>query len=103
MNLGLIISVVAIFASLYWLALVGYRLLLSLKGLKAAGTPLQISLEKLKDPVEIEFQPATNHTADDLAQVLAKREQLKKAKREVAESRRRRLIERLDEIDLDKR
>ncbi len=93
----------AILGSLYWLGLVGYRLLLSLRSLRDASVPLQSNLEKLSDPIEREFTAAKNHTTDDLSEVLAKRKQLKRAKRDSVEDRRRRLIERLNQMNLDKR
>lgn len=89
--------------SLYWFALVGYRLYLSLRGLKIAGVPLKSTLDQLSEPIERDFAPAKNHTTEDLSQVLAKRKQLKRAKQDAAETRRRRLIERLNEMNLDKR
>ncbi len=103
MSWSWILGVAAIAGSLYWLGLVGYRLLLSLRALQAAGVPLQASLNKLSEPIEREFTAAKNHTVDDLSEVLAKREQLKKAKRDSSEDRRRRLIERLNQMNLDKR
>lgn len=98
-----IIGIGAIVASLYWLVLVGYRLLLSLKGLQAAGVPLKASLDLLAEPIERDFTAAKNTTASDLGEVLAKREQRKRAKRDFEEARRRRLIERLNQMNLDKR
>jgi hypothetical protein len=103
MSLVEIVGALAIAASLYWLGLVGYRLFLSLKGLQAAGVPLQAKLEQLADPIEREFTAAKNHTADDLGEVLAKRKQLVRAKRDSSQERRRRLIERLDQMNSDKR
>ena len=97
------VGAAAILGSLYWLGLVGYRLTLSLKGLQAAGLPLKASLDQLAEPIEREFHAAKNHTVEDLSEVLAKREQLKKAKRDSSEDRRRRLIERLNQMNLDKR
>lgn len=98
-----LLGLAAIFASLYWLVLVGYRLFLSLKGLQAVAVPLNSNLKYLAEPIEREFIAAKNHTTADLAQVLAKREQLKNAKRDAVEARRRRLIERLNQVNLDKR
>ncbi len=98
-----IVGALAIAGSLYWLGLVGYRLFLSLKGLQAAGVPLQANLEQLADPIEREFTAAKNHTTEDLGEVLAKRKQLLKAKRDSAEERRRRLIARVDQLNSDKR
>ena len=93
----------AIIASLYWLVLVGYRLFLSLKGLQAAGLPLKATMDLLADPIERDFTAAKNTTSSELGEVLAKREQRKRAKRDFEEARRRRLIERLNQMNLDKR
>jgi hypothetical protein len=98
-----IVGALAIAGSLYWFGLVGYRLFLSLKGLQAAGVPLQANLEQLADPIERDFTAAKNHTTEDLGEVLAKRKQLVKAKRDSAEQRRHRLIARLNDMNLDKR
>jgi hypothetical protein len=103
MNWSWFIGLAAIFASLYWLVLVGYRLFLSLKGLQAAAVPLNSNLALLAEPIEREFIAAKNHTTADLTEVLAKREQLKNAKRDAVEARRRRLIQRLNQMNLDKR
>lgn len=103
MSWAWIIGSLAIAGSLYWFVLVGYRLLLSLKALQAAGVPLKASMDLLGEPIEREFTAAKNTTQDDLGQVLAKREQRKRAKRDFDEARRRRLIERLNQENLDKR
>jgi hypothetical protein len=103
MSWAWIIGTGAIVASLYWLVMVGYRLFLSLKGLQAAGVPLKASLDLLAQPLERDYTAARNTTASDLGEVLAKREQRKRAKRDFEEARRRRLIERLNQMNLDKR
>ena len=103
MSWAWIIGSLAIAGSLYWFVLVGYRLFLSLKALQAAGVPLKASMDLLSEPIEREFTSAKNTTQDDLGQVLAKREQRKRAKREFDEARRRRLNERLNQVNLDKR
>jgi hypothetical protein len=103
MSWSWLIGAAAIAGSLYWFALVGYRLLLSVKGMQAAGLPLKSNLDLLAQPIEREFTAAKNHTEEDLGEVLAKRKQLINAKRDSAEDRRRRLIERLNQMNLDKR
>jgi len=103
MSWAWIIGTFAIAGSIYWFILVGYRLFLSLKALQAAGIPLKASMDLLSDPIERDFTAAKNTTQDDLGQVLAKREQRKRAKRDSDEARRRRLIERLNQVNLDKR
>ena len=98
-----IIGFGAIGASLYWLVLVGYRLVLSLKALKAAAVPLQASMNLLAEPLEREFTPAKNTTAADLSDVLVARRKRERAKQDSEEARRLRLIKHLDQITLDKR
>ena len=103
MSWSWLLGAAAIVGSLYWFVLVGYRLYLSLRSLQQAGLPLKSNMELLAQPIEREFSSAENTTSDDLGEVLAKRKQLLKAKRDSSEDRRRRLIERLNQMNLDKR
>ena len=103
MNWAWIIGIGAIAASLYWLVLVGYRLLLSLKALQAVALPLQASMKLLAEPIEREFTAAKNTTAEDLSDVLVTRKKRKRAKQDAEEARTNRLIARLDHMDIDKR
>ena len=98
-----IIGICAIGASLYWLVLVGYRLILSLKALQAAAVPLQASMNLLAEPLEREFTAAKNTTAADLSDVLVARRKRERAKQDAAQARRNRLIARLDHMNIDKR
>ena len=98
-----IIGIGAIGASLYWLVLVGYRLILSLKALQAAAVPLQASMSLLAEPLEREFTAAKNTTAADLSDVLVARRKRERAKQDASEARRNRLIARLDHMNIDKR
>ena len=98
-----IIGICAIGASLYWLVLVGYRLILSLKALQAAAVPLQASMNLLAEPLEREFTAAKNTTAADLSDVLVARRKRERAKQDAEEARRNRLIARLDHMNIDKR
>ena len=98
-----IIGIGAIGASLYWLVLVGYRLILSLKALQAAAVPLQASMNLLAEPLEREFTAAKNTTAADLSDVLVARRKRERAKQDAAQARRNRLIARLDHMNIDKR
>jgi hypothetical protein len=100
---ALIIGISAIGASLYWLVLVGYRLILSLKSLQATALPLQASMNLLAEPLEREFTAAKNTTAEDLSEVLVTRRKRKRAKQDAEEARTNRLIARLDHMDIDKR
>ena len=63
MNWSWFIGLAAIFASLYWLVLVGYRLFLSLKGLQAAAVPLNSNLALLAEPIERDAKTAETLTA----------------------------------------
>jgi predicted KAP-like P-loop ATPase len=103
MNLGLIFSIAAIFGSLYLLGLIAYRLFLSLKVFNQNQSILQSKLDLLAQPIEREFFPATHDGDKPINQVLAKREQIKRQRRLKAEDRRRRLVQHLQSIDLDKR
>ena len=103
MSWAWIIGIGAIAASLYWLVLVGYRLILSMKSLQAAAVPLQASMNLLAEPLEREFTAAKNTTAEDLSDVLVTRRKRKRAKQDAEEARRNRLIARLDHMDIDKR
>jgi len=98
-----IIGIGAIAASLYWLVLVGYQLLLSLKALQAAAVPLQASMKLLAEPIEREFTAAKNTTTEDLSEVLVTRKKRMRAKRDAEEARTNRLIARLDHMNIDKR
>ena len=98
-----IIGIGAIGASLYWLVLVGYRLILSLKALQAAAVPLQASMNLLAEPLEREFTAAKNTTAADLSDVLVARRKRERAKQDAEEARMNRLIARLDHMNIDKR
>jgi len=103
MNLGLIVSLAAIFGSFYLLGLIAYRLFLSLRAFKQNQSMLQSKLDLLAQPIEREFSPATHDGEKPINQVLAKREDFKKQRRLKAEDRRRRLVQHLQSIDLDKR
>lgn len=103
MNLGLVISLSIVLASLYLLGLIGYRLFLSLKTFQRHQTELRQKIDLLQRPIEKEFLPAQHAGSDELAEVLAKREQFKRAQVNRAQARRHRLVERLQTLDLDKR
>lgn len=98
-----LIGIAIVLAALYLAGLVGYRLLLSLRAFQAEQAKLQAQLKQLEEPIEREFNKATPSTSQPAFEVLAKREQFLGAKRRRATERRRRLIQRLQNPDLDKR
>ena len=103
MQLALVISLAAILASLYILGLITYRLWLSAKSFKAQRSQLDQKIKLLSQPLERPIEAAKPSAQGDLAELLAKREQDKRQRLQSQERRRRKLIERLQTLDLDKR
>lgn len=97
----LVMGIVA--AAIYFAALVAYRVKLSLQDFNRQQEQLQYNLKQLEEPIEREFTKAEPSSTLPAAQVLAKRKQFLDAKEQKATERRRRLVERLQTLDLDKR
>ena len=97
------ISLLLILGAIYGLALIGYRLVLSYKQLLSEIQQLKSKTESLKQVQELPFETAHFNSADELGELLAKREQYRRAKRHRAEDRRRKLIQHVQDLDLDKR
>ena len=97
----LVMGIVA--AAIYFAALVAYRVKLSLQEFNRQQEQLQYKLKQLEEPIEREFTKAEPSSTLPAAQVLAKRKQFLDAKEQKATERRRRLVERLQTLDLDKR
>lgn len=90
-------------AGIYALGLIGYRLLVSAKELKHELARAESLVDELKQ-VELEaIQRSKPSSGDDFEQLLVNRELLKRARRLRAEQRKRRLIERISSIEVDKR
>lgn len=102
MTIPAILIVVIVLGSLYALGLLVYRVLLSVRSLKVEQSTLQSKLANF-EPLEQPVEAAIPSSSLPISQVLAKREQLVRARGAKAEERRRKLIERLQTIDLDKR
>jgi hypothetical protein len=102
MTIPTILILVIVLGGLYALGLVGYRVLLSVRSLKTEQSVLESKLANF-EPLERPVEAATPSSSLPISQVLAKREQLVRARSAKAEERRRKLIERLQTIDLDKR
>ena len=90
-------------AGTYALGLIGYRLLVSAKELKHELARAESLVDELKQ-VELEaIERSKPSSGDDFEQLLVNRELLKRARRLRAEQRKRRLIERISSIEVDKR
>lgn len=89
--------------SLYLLGLVGYRLYLNIKGLKAELARSQSLVEQLQQLEALEIVPATPHGQNDLAKALLNRRGFERDRAQKREARQRRLVQRISEIEIDKR
>ena len=90
-------------AGIYALGLIGYRLVVSAKQLKLELARAESLVDELKQ-VELEtIERSRPSSGDDFEQLLVNRELLKRARRLRAEQRKRRLIERISSIEVDKR
>jgi hypothetical protein len=99
---GLMLLLVAM-ASVYALGLVGYRLLLSARRLNAQ---LIKSKELIEDLNSFEMtipSKAEANTGAELLSLLGKRRKIGQAKEQRVKARRRRLLQRINNIDKDKR
>lgn len=99
---GLTLLLVAI-ASVYALGLVGYRLLLSARRL---NTELSKSKELIEDLNDFEMtmpSKAEANTGADLLSLLGQKRRISQAKEQRVKARRRRLLQRINNIDKDKR
>ncbi len=103
MDLTTIAIWVAVLGGLYALGLSAYRILLAVKAVKkelerAKGFISDIAGTQTEDP-----EPASPTTRDDLIRVIGERQALKRARARKAEDRQRRLVQRIREIEIDKR
>ena len=90
-------------ASVYALGLVGYRLLLSAKRLNIELTKSKKLIEDLNS-FEITIpSKAEASTGDDLLSLLDQRRRIGRAKEQRVKARRRRLVQRINDIEIDKR
>jgi len=90
-------------AAIYALGLVGYRLLLSAKKLNTEIAKSKELIEELNS-----FEITTPNTAEantgaDLLSLLGQRRRIGLAKEQRIKSRRRRLVQRIKDIDIEKR
>lgn len=93
----------AVLGGLYALGLSAYRIFLAIKAVRrelerAKGFIADIAQAQTTDP-----RPALPTTQDDLIRVVGERQALKRARARKAEERQRRLVQRIREIEIDKR
>ena len=103
MDLTTIAIWVAVLGGLYALGLSGYRIFLAIRALKvqldrAKGLITDIAAAEHNEPT-----PAVPPTRSDLGRVITERPALKRARARKAEARQRRLVQRIREIEIDKR
>ena len=103
MDLTTIAIWVAVLGGLYALGLSGYRIFLAIRALKvqldrAKGLITDITSAEPNDPT-----PAAPTNRSDLVRVIKERQALKRARARKAEVRQRRLVQRIREIEIDKR
>lgn len=91
------------FLSLYALGLVGYRLYLNIKGLKAELSRSESLAHQVQQFEELEIVPAKPHGQQDLAKALLNRRSFERDRAQKREARQRRLVQRISEIEIDKR
>lgn len=99
---GLMFLLVAL-ASIYALGLVGYRLLLSAKRLNIELTKSKKLIEDLNSFELTIPSKAEANTGPELLFLLGQRRKIGQAKEQRDKARRRRLIQRINDIEIDKR
>ena len=103
MDLTTIAIWVAVLGGLYALGLSGYRIFLAIRALKvqldrAKGLITDIASAEHNDPTA-----AVPTNRSDLVRVITERQALKRARARKAEARQRRLVQRIRDIEIDKR
>ena len=99
---GLMLLLVAI-ASIYALGLVGYRLLLSARRLNTELTKSKELIEDLNSFEKTMPIGAEASNVADLLSLLGQRRRIRQAKEQRVKARRRRLLQRINNIEIDKR
>jgi len=103
MELTTIAIWVTVLGGLYALGLSGYRIFIAIRALKAQlarakGLITSIAAAEHHDPT-----PAVPTNRSDLVRVITERQALKRARAREAEARQRRLVQRIRDIEIDKR
>jgi hypothetical protein len=89
--------------SLYLLGLTGYRLFLNAKALKQHIDKAKGLVVEAQNFEELEVSAAKPSSSEDLDELLVERRALLRAKEDRASARQRRLVQRISEIEIDKR
>lgn len=88
--------------SIYVLLAVGYRVFISVRALRVELSKTKVALQGF-GPDEFRIEPAQPSRADDLPKLLLQLRARERAKAHAADERRRRLVNRISSIDIDKR
>jgi len=94
---------VAVLGGLYALGLSGYRILLAVKAVKAELSRARSLITEIAQAKGELPEPAVPTNDSDLIRVIGERQALKRARARKAEARQRRLVQRIREIEIDKR
>jgi len=89
--------------SVYYLAAVIYRLSLSVRSLITEVRKTQTLIGELKNIAPLEVKPAIATRGDDLSKVLLQRRTIENKREHRARERQRRLVQRISDIEMDKR
>jgi len=99
---GWLILVVSLLG-IYLIGLIGYRLLISTKKLRQEVARADQLISELKNVEHLAVEFSRPSKGAELEELLINRELLKRARRHRAEARKRKLIERISSIEVDKR
>lgn len=89
--------------ALYLLGLVLYRLYMNAVALKAEIEKSQLLIAQAQQFEKLEIAPAKPSSQHQLAKLMMKRRKLVRSREKKAEDRQRRLVQRVRDIEIDKR
>lgn len=97
------LPIAAFLIGLYFFALFSYRLVTSSKALFREVSRTNRLLEEIRDYQRIEPEAAQAATEADLEKLLSERRKLRKSRLKRHQERERRLVQRIRDIEIDKR
>lgn len=100
-TLWLVLGVTLI--SLYLLGLASYRVYLNAMSLKGQVAKAQNLVEQAQQFEELELVPAEPSSSDDLTNLVGQRRSFLRVREQKAMDRQRRLVQRVRDIEMDKR
>jgi len=103
MDFKTILIWIAVLGGLYALGLSGYRIYLAVRALKREVEKAKSLLSDIATAEHNDPTPASPTDRSDLIRVIGERQALKRARARKAEARQRRLVQRIREIEIDKR